>query len=135
MVVIKHLPNRLLHPAARYAALASIVAQATDRFWPLYDALFDHSGRLRLSTVEQHARRIAPDAFGADFEADITAPPIVSVLDAHRREAERAGVEGTPAVFLNGRRMTDLSDLFRRLRPFENHSYDSTPKEASSHDR
>lgn len=97
-----------LHPQACAAARSAQAAARQDQFWPYHDALF--SIDLENATEEDYfdiARRLGLDE--ALFKKDFTSEAVAGALSADIEEGRRLDLRGTPAVFLNGRRVTDLS--------------------------
>jgi protein-disulfide isomerase len=92
------LPN---HPNARPAAEASACAHEQGKFWPYHDRLFSSAGKLSAADLKQHAVELGLDA--AQFNACVDGRKYRADVDADMQVAEKAGVSGTPAFFINGR--------------------------------
>jgi protein-disulfide isomerase len=92
------LPN---HPNARPAAEAAACAEQQGRFWEYHRELFANSNRLTNDDLKAHAARAGLDEkrFADCFDAHRAKARV----DTDIREAEAAGVSGTPAFFINGR--------------------------------
>lgn len=86
------------HPFALGAAAAARAAQAQGRFFEYADVLFHNQGALDDASLRSYAGRLGLDV--ARFDAD-RAKLETDVL-VERRLGARAGVRGTPAVFVNG---------------------------------
>jgi len=92
-----------LHPLACEAARAAEAARRQGRFWEFHNALF---ASRRGVSLDEIARKLRLDV--ARFDADRQA---AGVSDRVRSDVElgiRLGLDATPAVFLNGRRVHDL---------------------------
>jgi predicted DsbA family dithiol-disulfide isomerase len=94
------------HPnacAAAYAAEAARLQGGVAAFWKMHDLLFEERARLGTAPYRKLAARIGLDAerFGRDSEGDA----VRRIVQEDVALARRLGVEGTPAVFLNGRRV------------------------------
>jgi protein-disulfide isomerase len=87
------------HPGACALAAAAHAAHLQGRFWPFHDRAFE--GR-----AEDVAKELALDV--ARFEADRRSDETRRKLDADIALGLRLGVDGTPSVFVNGRRVRDL---------------------------
>jgi len=98
-LVFKHyaLPN---HPRGRPAAIAAVAAQRQDKFWEMHDLLFGNQGALDDASLRRYAQSIGLDM--AAFEKDLADPSTGTFVDGEGLEARRAGVSGTPNVFVNG---------------------------------
>ena len=99
-----------VHPGACWLALGGICAQDQGRFWEFHDKVF--SSELR----EPHG----PDVVRLAGEAGLDQPGMESCLVADRTkqrlnaqiaEAAKSGVQATPTVFLNGRKLPRLNDF------------------------
>jgi protein-disulfide isomerase len=97
----RNFPLTEIHPHALRAALAAEAADAQGKFWEMHDLLFRRQPFLEEGELLVYARLIGLDEerFRADLEAETGLPRI----EADLRSGERDGVEGTPAIFVNGR--------------------------------
>jgi protein-disulfide isomerase len=91
------------HANARPAALASIAAQRQGKFWEYHDRLFENQSRIGGEDLRTWARIEGLDM--EQFERDLQDPATRRQLQVDIQDAVRAGVRGTPTVFLNGRRV------------------------------
>jgi len=90
------------HPISVVAAEASLAAQAQGRFWEMHDALFDHQDEDFSPEVLLKAAKQA----GLDlkkFQSDLAAKTFRSKVGRLKDQGVKAGVQGTPALFVNGR--------------------------------
>jgi protein-disulfide isomerase len=103
------------HPDARPAAEASACADEQGRFWPYHDQLFANVSRLSAADLKEHAQAAGLDA--AKFEACVESRRFQSKVDTDLKEAEEAGVSGTPAFFINGRPLEGAQpfEAFKRV--------------------
>ena len=95
-----------LHPHACGAALAAEAARRQGKFSAYHDALFAVQGPL-----DDDALRRAAQASGLDvarFDADRGGPEAAQRVAADVDLGIRLGVDETPVVFLNGRRVPDV---------------------------
>jgi protein-disulfide isomerase len=99
-LVYKQFPLSM-HAHARLAAAASLAAQAQGKFWPMHDKLFAHYRELSRENILAWAVELGLDAkkLAADLDSNRFNPAIEKDL----ADGEAAGVEGTPAFFINGR--------------------------------
>ena len=91
-----------MHSQAAAAALAAIAAQKQGKFWQMHDALFEQQGRLSPQIIMQIAGKIGLGLvrFKADMNSDEVKKTVARDLD----DGEKAGVAGTPTLFVNGQR-------------------------------
>lgn len=98
-IVYRHYPLDN-HPNAFQAARASMCAADQGRFWEMHDLLFQEQDRLGSADLEEKARRLGLDV--ATFAACLASDSHVERIERDMREGDRVGVDGTPALFVNG---------------------------------
>jgi protein-disulfide isomerase len=101
-LIFKQYPLVELHPAAAMAAAASLAANQQDKFWPMHDVMFANRARLSRQSILVWARDLGLDVlrFSRDLDSDAIKKTVVRDL----ADGDKAGVEGTPTVFVNGQR-------------------------------
>jgi protein-disulfide isomerase len=104
-LVFKHFPLRG-HERAKPAAIACEAAHEQGKFWEMHDAVFAHQDALEDEDLRKYAQQIGLDM--GKFDAAWKARRAEQLVDADRAEGEKAGIDGTPAVFVNGRYVTGL---------------------------
>ncbi len=101
-LVFRHYPLRTIHPLAQKAGEAAACAQDQGRFWEFHDALWSDPN-LAPNVLEEHARMV-----GLDTEAFTECLNSGSKYERVQTDLEAAmdlGQSGTPAVFVNGRKV------------------------------
>ena len=101
-VVMKQFPLTTLHPMARPAALAAIAAGRQGKYWEMHDRLFS-SPQLDPDTLEKYARELGLDV--GRWKADQQDPRVAAVITRDMELGGNVAVSGTPAFFVNGRRL------------------------------
>ncbi len=101
-VVMKEFPLGM-HPMARPAAMAALAAGAQGKYWEMHDKLFANQRALDPASLEQYAREVGLDM--ARFKADLTNPTLAARIEKDTALGTSVGVTGTPAIFINARRM------------------------------
>jgi protein-disulfide isomerase len=106
------LPN---HPAARPAAEAAACAGEQGKFWPYHDLLFANPSKLADADLKQHAVTLGLNT--DQFNSCVDTHKLKGVIDADVKDGEEAGVNGTPAFYINGRMISGAQpfDVFKRL--------------------
>jgi protein-disulfide isomerase len=92
------------HPNAQPAAEAAMAAGAQGKFWEMHDKLFANQQQLDRATYEKYAQELGLDM--AKFKADLDANKYKDAIDGEQKEGTAVGVSGTPAVFINGRKIS-----------------------------
>jgi len=101
-VVFKNFPLRM-HKFGKPAATAALAAGKQGKFWEFHDLLFKDHNRLNQEKVEEIARELNLDM--EKFEKDLKDPSFPLLISRDMAEGNRAGVRGTPTVFVNGKRL------------------------------
>uniref|UniRef100_UPI0040567AC2 thioredoxin domain-containing protein n=1 Tax=Candidatus Electronema sp. TaxID=2698783 RepID=UPI0040567AC2 len=113
-VVFMHMPLNM-HQQAEPAARAAIAAQEQGKFWQMHDALFAaaNSG-LSDADIEKAAAGIGLDM--EKFKAAWNSPATQEKLTKDMSAARLAEVNGTPTIFVNGRRVNAPSpDVIQKM--------------------
>jgi protein-disulfide isomerase len=97
------------HSQAALAAAAAIAAHRQGKFWPMHDALFAHRRELSRRSILTLALNTGLDP--KRFEADLDSPETKKAIASDVEDGDRAGVEGTPSIFINGRKYNGDLDL------------------------
>ncbi|MCX5962377.1 MAG: thioredoxin domain-containing protein [Cyanobacteria bacterium] len=99
-LVYKHFPLTQIHNEAMNAALASWAAQQQGKFWQYHNALFDQQKTLNTNSYTSIATTLGLDL--AKFDRDRKSPQAKAAVEADQRLGEALGIDGTPAIILNG---------------------------------
>lgn len=105
-LVIKHFPLRS-HKYAWNAAAAALAAQNQGKFWEFSERLFEDATPLSDGRLREIAGDLALDQ--EKFERDRQAPEAVRKIRKDMQDGIRAGVRGTPTIFVNGRYLRERS--------------------------
>jgi len=85
-------------PAAR-AALAAFAQGGSEQFWKLHDILYSPQGNLSDAGLQQAASKLGLDP--ARIAQAMQSTQYDPQIDADMAAGDAAGIEGTPAVFIN----------------------------------
>jgi protein-disulfide isomerase len=98
-VVFRHYPLNF-HPMAPKAAEAGACAADQGKFWEMHDKMFSDQAKLTVPDLKASAMSIGLDQ--AKFDACLDGGGKKALVDADQKAGEAAGVNGTPAFFVNG---------------------------------
>ena len=101
-LVMKEFPLVSIHPQAMPAARAVIAAGMQGRYWEMHDKLFA-SPQLDADTLERYAQEIGLDV--ERWKRDQNDPKVAATIQRDMDLATNLNVSGTPAFFVNGRRL------------------------------
>ncbi|MGV1099568.1 DsbA family protein [Thiovibrio sp. JS02] len=103
-IVFKQFPLSF-HKQAQPAALAALAAHHQGKFWQYHDLLFENQKALSDARYVEAAKQLGLDL--QKFNSDRNSPGTRQQLENDINEGRKAGVRGTPSLFLNGRRVKD----------------------------
>lgn len=103
-IVFKNYPLKN-HRFAAKAATAALAAGRQGKFWEFHDELFKNYRQLNDKKFNEIARKLALKE--TQFQEDSKDPEIVAKVQADYQEGNKIGVRGIPAVFVNGRRISN----------------------------
>ena len=92
------------HDRAKPAAIAARCAMKQGKFWQMYSVLFNNQSALSDSNFEGYANRIGLDK--DKWLACLDDKSVADAVDKNFQSGVRLGVTGTPAFFINGRRLS-----------------------------
>jgi protein-disulfide isomerase len=90
-----------IHSNAAKAAEASLCAYEQGKFWELHDAMFSDQQNLSLDDLKKKASQFSVKA--DEFNSCLDSGKYLPEIRADIKEGVKAGVDGTPAMFINGR--------------------------------
>ncbi len=92
------------HPHSVPAAQGALFARDNGKFWPMHDALFDNQMTISETMIKETAKKLGLDdkALGKA----ISSGKYLDELTASKDLGKAAGVDATPSLYLNGRKMT-----------------------------
>ncbi len=94
------------HPDSMGAAQAVLAAHAQGKFLPMHDIVFEKFGAQKKDELKKYAQQIGLDM--ARYDADFAAAEALVKADLAEGEAEE--VDGTPSLFVNGRKYPGPAD-------------------------
>lgn len=122
-LVVRNSPLRSIHADALRAALAAEAARKQGKYWEYKSNLFENQDSLEDAMLEKLAIDLDLDL--EQFRVDIESAELNRLVSADIEEAARLGIDRTPVLFINGRRVEDkswegiLTSLQREFRRLE----------------
>ncbi|MGM0558608.1 MAG: DsbA family protein [Myxococcota bacterium] len=102
-IAFKHYPLPF-HKAAKPAAKAAMAAGEQGKFWEMHDLLFDNQKQLKQDGLyEKLAKQLGLNM--AKFKKDMQKPEYDKIIEQDMAQGQKVGVRGTPAFFINGKRL------------------------------
>ena len=105
-IAFKNFPLRN-HKFAMPAALAALAASEQGKFWEFHDLLFENYNKLNDQKINEIAQTVGLNL--EEYEKKKKDPAIQRRINQDLLDGKRAGVRGTPTIFINGRRLKDRS--------------------------
>jgi len=100
-IVYRQFPLAQIHPHAQKAAEASLCANEQQKFWEFHDSMFSNQRELSIPDLKQRAVDLKMDT--QKFNQCLDSGKHVAAIQADIQEGAQNGVNGTPAMFINGR--------------------------------
>jgi protein-disulfide isomerase len=95
------------HQNAHAAAQASLAAHAEGKFWEFHDKLFENQRALDRASLEQHAKDVGVKKLASALDSKTYAERV----DADLKLGSDVAVQGTPTLFVNGKRVANPTDF------------------------
>jgi protein-disulfide isomerase len=112
-LVYKDFPLQIHEPQATRAAVAAecTFKQDEDAYWNVYDALYENQRALDYSDsgLVDLVNRSTTGLDAGELETCISSSETESEVQADKREGFEDGVDGTPQIYVNGRKAPDFS--------------------------
>ena len=89
------------HQQAQKAAEASLCASDQGKFWEMHDAMFANQQALGVDQLKAQAAQLGLKA--DEFNSCLDSGKHAAAVQTDLKEGQAAGVNGTPAMFINGR--------------------------------
>jgi protein-disulfide isomerase len=98
-----------MHENAQKAAEAALCANEQGKFWPLYEKMFANQKDLSVTQIKGYAKDLGIDS--AKFDACLDSGKEAAAVKADIAAGSEAGVDGTPAFFINGRPLSGAQTI------------------------
>ena len=95
------------HRFAQQAAAAALAADKQGKFWEFHNLLFKNYNRLNQQEIQEIAKKLALDM--ERFQKGRQDSKTLAKIQGDISEGNKAGVRGTPTIFINGRMLRNRS--------------------------
>ena len=126
-LIFKQFPLEI-HSDAFRAASAALAAHKQGKFWAMHNALFAHHDDLSMAAILEIAKDNGLDT--DRLQRDMASKETRVTIESDVADGERAGVEGTPTIFINGQRYNGRIEL-ASLKPLLDTELKKTTQTAS----
>ena len=106
-LVFKNFPLTRIHKFAMNAAVASQAAHQQGKFWEYHSELFKNYSQLNDAKFDEIAGSLGLDM--DQFKKDMQGPALKAMVQRDLQDGVKAGVRGTPSIFINGRQLQQRS--------------------------
>lgn len=97
------------HKQARNAAKAARAAGEQGKYWEMHDLIFENYNKLTEEMFSDFAAQLGLDMKA--FSADYASTKYDRLIQEDMILGQKVGVQGTPTLFLNGKKMSERSFL------------------------
>jgi protein-disulfide isomerase len=103
------------HENAKPAAMAALAAGEQGKYWEYHEKLFDNQQALDEASLEKYAKDVGLNV--AKWKASLKNPKSEEIITRDQALAGQLGASGTPAFFINGRKLSGAQpiDAFKRV--------------------
>lgn len=105
--VVRDFPLEAVHGHGFDAARAAGAANAQGKFFEYIELLYKHQKELDAGSLKRYAEQLGLNA--AQFEIDFSSERIAAEVRKDMSAGEALGISGTPTIFVNGRRVRNIS--------------------------
>jgi protein-disulfide isomerase len=107
------------HGNAQKASEAAHCAGDQGKYWEMHSRLFSNQNALAVPQLKDHAKGLGLDA--SRFERCLDSGEKAKVVEASKKAGDEAGVNGTPAFFINGRLLSGAREFekFKEIIDYE----------------
>ncbi len=105
--VVRDFPLESVHGNSFDAARAAGAANAQGKFFEYIELLYKNQGALDAGSLKKYAAQIGLNA--AQFDIDFNSERTAAEVRKDMADGEALGISGTPTIFVNGRRVRNIS--------------------------
>lgn len=105
--VVRDFPLEAVHGNGFDAARAAGAANVQGKFFEYIDLLYKNQDALDAASLKRYAAQIGLNA--AQFEIDFNSEKVAAEVRKDMADGDALGIGGTPTIFVNGRRVRNIS--------------------------
>src|SRR5581483_8748263 len=107
------------HNMAEKASEAAQCAADQGKYWEMHEKLFANQTALAVPQLKEHAKGLGLDA--PKFEHCLDSGEKAKIVEASKKAGDEAGVNGTPAFYINGRPLSGAQpfEKFKEIIDYE----------------
>jgi protein-disulfide isomerase len=107
------------HAQAQKASEAAQCAGDQGKYWQMHEKLFANQSALAVPQLKDHAKGLGLDA--AKFDKCLDSGEKSKIVESSKKAGDEAGVNGTPAFFINGRPLSGAREFekFKEIIDYE----------------
>ena len=109
LFAFRHFALANIHPHSEHAAEAAEAAGVQENFWGMHNLLFENQSPLEDEDLAAYAGELGLDE--TRLIREVTSTAYAQLIREDFRDGVRAGVNGTPTLFINGERYDGVRDL------------------------
>ena len=107
--VFRNFPLSEIHSYALHAAYAAEAAGKQQKFWEMYDILFENQDNLKDSDLRLYSEKLSLDM--DQFTKDMNSDEVAKKVQTDIIGGIKSGVNGTPTFFINSIRFDGPAEL------------------------
>lgn len=107
--VFRHFPLQKQHELAQLCAEAAEAAHHQNKFWEYHKKLYKNQPKIDRSTIYEWAEELQLDM--EVFETQLKKHVFADKVSQHFTSGIKSGVNGTPTIFINGKRFNGEKSL------------------------
>lgn len=109
----RHYPITQIHPNAMVAHRAAEAAAKQNKFWGMYDLLYQRQqiwsqSNNPVQVMDDYATELGINV--ERFQKDFKSAEVNAIINADKEKGDKAGVKGTPSFFINNKEL-DLKNI------------------------
>jgi protein-disulfide isomerase len=119
--VFRNFPISQAHPHAAHTAYAAEAAGKQGKYWEMHDMIFENQNALEDENLVSYAQRLNLNI--DQFKIDMSSKEIAQKVSDDFTSGVRSGVNGTPTIYINGKRFDEECEVDLIIKAIEGGEY------------